>query len=285
MGLCASTDRNSGSAKKLRMSFFPSKTDKHRIPIPSTPNEHELEKTFDPPSINSIGFRSQVSPLNTVPCYGSYGSKEETFFDSQAWLDSDCDDDFYSVRGDFTPSCGSTPVHGSAAGAPLVNKAFLLQASRTAFEGKPPPLNCELKQSRCSPQANTTAIEGKAFGSSPDSSSLSSTDKTKKLLELFRDSRADGEGEELTILGHRSDGEANWKLESKLSIPKSVDGMPYLSSTNSVSSGGRTPSGDSDKPVKAKPLRSSQCCFPRLVSSCSLHERKKPMAPPIAVDA
>lgn len=27
------------------------------------------------------------------------GSKEETFFDSQAWLDSDCDDDFMSVNG------------------------------------------------------------------------------------------------------------------------------------------------------------------------------------------
>lgn len=29
------------------------------------------------------------------------GSKEETFFDSQAWLDSDCDD-FYSVNGGRT---------------------------------------------------------------------------------------------------------------------------------------------------------------------------------------
>lgn len=27
------------------------------------------------------------------------GSKEENFFDSQAWLESDCEDDFYSVRG------------------------------------------------------------------------------------------------------------------------------------------------------------------------------------------
>lgn len=27
------------------------------------------------------------------------GSKEETFFDSQAWLDSDCEDDFFSVNG------------------------------------------------------------------------------------------------------------------------------------------------------------------------------------------
>lgn len=27
------------------------------------------------------------------------GSKDETFFDSNVWLDSDCDDDFLSVNG------------------------------------------------------------------------------------------------------------------------------------------------------------------------------------------
>ncbi|CAO1942822.1 unnamed protein product [Urochloa humidicola] len=38
-----------------------------------------------------------------------FGSKDEVFFESRAWLDSDCEDDFYSVNGDFTPSRGSTP--------------------------------------------------------------------------------------------------------------------------------------------------------------------------------
>ncbi|KAJ0740236.1 hypothetical protein HanOQP8_Chr06g0214621 [Helianthus annuus] len=42
--------------------------------------------------------------------------KRRRFFDSQAWLDSDCDDDFMSVNGggicaEFTPSRGNTPVH------------------------------------------------------------------------------------------------------------------------------------------------------------------------------
>lgn len=27
------------------------------------------------------------------------GSKEEAFFDSKPWIDSDCEDDFYSVNG------------------------------------------------------------------------------------------------------------------------------------------------------------------------------------------
>ncbi|XP_074563493.1 uncharacterized protein At3g27210-like [Curcuma longa] len=36
---------------------------------------------------------------------------EELFFDSKVWLDSDCEDDFFSVNGDFTPSRGNTPDH------------------------------------------------------------------------------------------------------------------------------------------------------------------------------
>ncbi|KAI3919570.1 hypothetical protein MKX01_018393 [Papaver californicum] len=37
----------------------------------------------------------------------NFGSKEENFFDSQAWLESDCDEDFRSVNGEFTPSRNS----------------------------------------------------------------------------------------------------------------------------------------------------------------------------------
>ncbi|PAN37743.1 hypothetical protein PAHAL_7G118400 [Panicum hallii] len=39
------------------------------------------------------------------------GSKDESFFEARPWLDSDTEDDFYSVRGDFTPSRSSTPDH------------------------------------------------------------------------------------------------------------------------------------------------------------------------------
>ncbi|KAJ0988876.1 hypothetical protein J5N97_007232 [Dioscorea zingiberensis] len=53
-----------------------------------------------------------------------YGSKEETFFDSQAFLDSDCEDDFCSVNGDFTPSCGS-PSNNQIGNAVTLNKAFI----------------------------------------------------------------------------------------------------------------------------------------------------------------
>ncbi|KAM0935877.1 hypothetical protein DsansV1_C27g0197491 [Dioscorea sansibarensis] len=47
---------------------------------------------------SGFGFRS-----------ADYDNKEETFFDSHTFLDSDCEDDFCSVNGDYTPSHGSTP--------------------------------------------------------------------------------------------------------------------------------------------------------------------------------
>ncbi|XP_055828270.1 uncharacterized protein At3g27210-like [Solanum dulcamara] len=62
----------------------------------------------------------QEKPIHRSPppvtAFPDFGSKEETFFDSQAWLDSDCEDDFLSVNGDFTPSRGNTPVHPSLDG-------------------------------------------------------------------------------------------------------------------------------------------------------------------------
>ncbi|GMH06834.1 hypothetical protein Nepgr_008674 [Nepenthes gracilis] len=288
MGLCASIDRNSDSRAELRVSFVPSKTDKHSIP--STPIKQKPEFIVDHPPINSMDFKSQSSPLNSARSYRSHGSKEETFFDPQPWLESDCDDDFYSVNGDFTPSRGSTPIHGSAEGTPQPFGALSVQANRAVFEGRP-PLSSESKQHRGSTplhlsasanseaQVNTIAVEGKAFGSNTDSSLSSPADKKKKLLDLFRQSRDD---EGLTISGLESVSEANVNPEMKPDVPESLNGTPYLSGTNSVTSGGRTPVGDSNKPGKEKP---AQCCFPRLVSSRSFHKWKKPMSPSIAVDA
>ncbi|CAN0924677.1 Uncharacterized protein At3g27210 [Linum grandiflorum] len=65
--------------------------------------------TFGSKSNKQVLPESPVT--NDDKLFLSYGSKEEFFFDSQPWLDSDVEDDFHSVRGDFTPSRGSTPVH------------------------------------------------------------------------------------------------------------------------------------------------------------------------------
>ncbi|KAI3500972.1 hypothetical protein L1887_36801 [Cichorium endivia] len=65
-----------------------------------------------PPIINGdLAAKPQGPTSAPVASFRDFGSKEETFFDTQAWLESDCDDDFMSVNGDFTPSRGNTPVH------------------------------------------------------------------------------------------------------------------------------------------------------------------------------
>ncbi|XP_051115101.1 uncharacterized protein At3g27210-like isoform X2 [Andrographis paniculata] len=46
------------------------------------------------------------------------GIEEEKFFDSHPWLESDCEDDFLSINGDFTPSAGTTPIHPQNPSAP-----------------------------------------------------------------------------------------------------------------------------------------------------------------------
>nr|XP_043607905.1 uncharacterized protein LOC122579743 [Erigeron canadensis] len=61
-----------------------------------------------------VAVKPQLPPSHQSPAtFSDHGSKEETFFDSQAWLDSDCEDEFMSVNGEFTPSRGNTPVHPS----------------------------------------------------------------------------------------------------------------------------------------------------------------------------
>ncbi|XP_022750478.1 uncharacterized protein At3g27210-like [Durio zibethinus] len=222
MGSCVSVHKSSQeSAMELGLSFG-SKTEKLIIP-PSTLKEKPIAN----------------------------GSKDETFFDSRAWLDSDCEDDFFSVNGDFTPSGGNTPVHHSfSARTPQVNKA--------TEEGSP----------------------GLVSESSP-------TGKKKKLVELFRDNiREDQDVNELNTSS--SQDITNGKMEVKPTIrnilpPKSSDGTPYVSGANSLCSSDRT--ADGDNPIFMEKPRSAQCCLPRLVSCSSFSERKKKMmSPAIAVN-
>lgn len=171
------------------------------------------------------------------------GSKEETFFDSRAWLDSDCEDDFYSVNGDFTPSRGNTPVHHNfSAGTP--------QANKNPLEGRPP---------------------GSELEPSP-------TGK-KRLSELFKDRiREDRDVDDLQTSGSGDQNIANGKMEVKQTIldvlPKSANATPYLSGTNSVCSSERTANGDA-LIEKEKSFKSSPCCIPSLIFCRSFSERKK----------
>ncbi|KAL7190235.1 hypothetical protein ACSBR2_022507 [Camellia fascicularis] len=176
-------------------------------------------------------------------CFLVAGSKEEAFFDSQPWLESDCDDDFFSVNGDFTPSRGSTPVHHSSS-------AGTARANRALFDDKTP-------------------------GSQPEPS------PRKTLADFFRDSlRSNQDVDEQNILSNQNG--VNEKIEAKTTMlglhPISVNGTPFVSGANSVCSSERTPNGDY-RPQKEKPMKSVQCCLPRILSSRSFNERKKRTSP------
>ncbi|OMO92982.1 hypothetical protein COLO4_17171 [Corchorus olitorius] len=252
---------------KLGLSFG-SKTD--NLIIPPSPVK---EKPAAAAANGDFTLKSQ-SPST----FRDFGSKDETFFDSRAWLDSDCEDDFFSVNGakqflveytfslsmivvptiminiyaDFTPSRGNTPVHHNfSMGTPRVVKA-------AAGEGSP----------------------GSASETSP-------TGKKKKLVELFRESIREDQGGDEQNASNNQDI-ANGKKEVKPTIqdilpPKSAEGTPYISGSNSLCSSERTANGDHSI-FKEKPFRSVQCCLPSLVSCSSFSERKKKMNPAIAVN-
>ncbi|KAH0467296.1 hypothetical protein IEQ34_004534 [Dendrobium chrysotoxum] len=100
-----------------------------------------------------------------------FGSKQDIFFDTRGWLDSDCEDDYYSVKGEFTPSRGSTP-----------NRYF--------------------------GSVGTPQVNGKAFNDDmfPDSRSEHSPTEKKKLAELLQDSLSEQVGNELTSGENKFEG-------------------------------------------------------------------------------
>lgn len=115
MGSCVSLQGDS-EAMKLRLS----KDEKLIIP---SPVKQTVTVNGQDHSVTGLAVKSQ----RLLPRFRDDGSKEEAFFDSQPWLESDCEDDFLSVNGDFTPSRGSTPVHHKfSSGNPTVNKPPLV---------------------------------------------------------------------------------------------------------------------------------------------------------------
>ncbi|VAH31714.1 unnamed protein product [Triticum turgidum subsp. durum] len=73
----------------------------------------DASSTAAVPDTAAGGGRATISIVASPDRYGTEpgGSRDESFFEARPWLDSDSEDDFQSVRGDFTPSRGSTPDH------------------------------------------------------------------------------------------------------------------------------------------------------------------------------
>ncbi|KAJ8750319.1 hypothetical protein K2173_014234 [Erythroxylum novogranatense] len=230
MGSCVSVHKGaSDSTMKMRVTFG-SNTDK--LVIPESPIK-------DKPATVDLSNKT----------FEEFGSKDETFFDSRPWLDSDCEDDFYSVNGDFTPSRGNTPVHHRfSVGTPKVNKT--LEETSPVFVPEPSP-----------------------------------TGKKKRLCELFQESPIEEPINGAPSSGIQNI--ANEKTGVKATIldvlPKSANTTPFISGSNSVCSSERTPNGHALL-EKDKSQKSVECCLPSLISCRSFSERKKKMSPAVAVN-
>ncbi|PIN09792.1 hypothetical protein CDL12_17620 [Handroanthus impetiginosus] len=230
MGSCVSVHKDQESAMKLRFSIG-SKNEKLLIPSP----------VKEKPDMVNGGDRTiaDVALKRSPPRFRDAGSKDEAFFDSQPWLESDCEDDYFSVNGEFTPSRGSTPVHHSfSSGNQRTNKAPQAEPATNAMAEPSPP------------------------------------DKKKRLSELFKESLR-GEPEyvdEETSAVNKTESPAK-----ALSASKSVNGTPYLSGATSANSSERTPNGVLR--TEDKSSKSIHCCLPGLLSSHSYNERRKRTSP------
>ncbi|KAE8672455.1 ribulose-phosphate 3-epimerase [Hibiscus syriacus] len=172
MGSCVSLQKSPKESAMMLGLSFESKTD--NIVIPPSPVKEK------PAANGHFALKSQ-SPYS----FKDFGSKEETFFDSRAYLDSDCEDDFFSVNGDFTPSRGNTPVHHSfSVGTPRVNKATVdgspLSVSETSPAGKKKKLlelfRESVRENGDANELNTPSNQGTPYASS--ATSLCSSERT-----------------------------------------------------------------------------------------------------------
>ncbi|KAF9602364.1 hypothetical protein IFM89_027038 [Coptis chinensis] len=194
MGSAVSVQKNPDSAMKLR---FSASTKTKKIMVPS-----HTKNSQDPKP--QLSFMSQSSATPPLTSFRDNGSKDEAFFDSQAWLESDCEDDFLSVNGDFTPSRGSTSFNqSSSTGNPQFNKSHFVDR---ASDLKTEPY---------------------------DLASL--TDKKMRLSELLLENLG---GEEVHNDQNLRKGELETKPTKLVNSSKSTNPItylfPYLSRSNSV---------------------------------------------------
>ncbi|XP_010033397.2 uncharacterized protein At3g27210 [Eucalyptus grandis] len=98
MGSCLSAQRGSSldsAVKRSLSSPSPMGTPTVTSPRPAA-GEVLVAAAWKPVGVPIVSRRTLT--------FSDFGSKEDSFFDSQAWLESDCEDEFFSVKGDFTPS-------------------------------------------------------------------------------------------------------------------------------------------------------------------------------------
>ncbi|XP_073014116.1 uncharacterized protein At3g27210-like isoform X1 [Typha latifolia] len=235
MGSCASHHKDPGVAMGFRMGIG---AKAKRFFVSSPAKEKPMNDGEDPvggfdlkgvPVESGLGFKSPVFA----------GSKEEIFFDSRVWLDSDCEDDFFSVNGDFTPSRGSTPNYQSS--------------------------------TRVMPTLSGAIMAGNA-----DSKSEPSPTSRKKLADLLLETLQSEKSlneqnlaEEKACINEKANA---YEVSSNHTL-KSVDATPYISIASSVCSSEVTPDRDT-KNRKEKTWNTLRCCLPSVVQTFSFDERR-----------
>ncbi|KAD7478713.1 hypothetical protein R6Q59_005533 [Mikania micrantha] len=212
MGACISS-HHKASATKLQPSFDPTVKPDHSSVIHPSPGTGKPSAM-----VEHVAVESQLppSPSPAPATVSEFGSKEETFFDTQAWIDSDYEDEFMSVNGEFTPSRGNTPVH------PSLNQGT-------------PRLN-----------VGVTFTDHIGPHDSTSEPSPTPTEKRRRLLDLFKESRRD-------------------KHDSNFEIvePSNKDGK--MGSDK-----------DGLKPKSESHVGSKQGCFRSLISVRSIGKQKSP---------
>ncbi|XP_008675662.2 uncharacterized protein At3g27210 [Zea mays] len=113
--------------------------------------------------VTSVG--GKFSTVATVIMVLGSSSRDETSFEATPWLESDCEDDFYSVNEDLTPA-GSFASRTSGRNTPpprprdLPTLAVILKAEPL----KPPPpqrrLGDLLREAQDDDNDNDTAVDG-----------------------------------------------------------------------------------------------------------------------------
>lgn len=189
-----------------------------------------------------INGRDSARQLSSKSKPAEFSSKEETFFDSHAWLDSDCEDDFVSVDGDLTPAQGSTPnLQIGTPGTARQNKA---SSDNTIHDTKSKP---------------------------------SPTDRKQKLVDLLQENQQEEQvgTEQYAIHGKlKTNGKPeNCKVDAD-QLPKSWNGIPYQSGTNSACSSDWAPDRDL-KHLKEETVQSQQYCLSTLVQNVGFSNKRR----------
>ncbi|KAH7570476.1 hypothetical protein ACOSP7_018635 [Xanthoceras sorbifolium] len=176
------------------------------VQIESSIEEEDNTAKKHKPHITGDGFFPQTSAIGNLASFRDFSSKEDLFFDSQPWLESDCED-YLSVNGD-TPSCGNSPIH---------QKSFIVAAT---------------------PPEKILYVDSVAPNCIPEPSS---TDVKRQLIELFRESFGDDAAADLQLQGQQKAKPTIVDFPSKPASPYESVPNSVCSSETTAYRGSRTP--------------------------------------------